>query len=323
MTTTTAPIPLRDRLPWFRPTPGAFPKRPSASATVAQAAAGKPGDAHLSHSQVRAYAGCSLAWYLSRRYQPEFVAASLVFGSSIHAAINSFYQGRLEGRDVSQEDMLTAFSAHWSDEIVGKNSRTPTATPVPVKFTSKEEDEAGMRALAERVLGAFLASVQPGEVVAVEEPFEVTLASDLPPVKGRIDLLEIREDADGVRRLHLVDFKTSARRPTGEDIDADQLLLYALAADEIGWPDDLGLPLALRFDYLTKVKAPELISVPVANTRHGLARFVEKVRQCWRGVRAEVVFPSPSWRCSGCGYSRACGRWPALESAAPPLAASA
>jgi len=316
MTTITAPIPLRDRLPWFRPTPGAFPKRPSAS--VAQPAAEKPGDAHLSHSQVRTYGGCSLQWYLSRRFQPEFMAASLLFGSSFHAALNTFYQGRLEGREVTLEDMLAAFSTHWSEELAGKHGHAP----VPVKFTGKDESEDNLRALAERMIAAFLASAQPGKVVAVEEPFEVTIAPDLPVLKGRIDLLEIRDDADGVRRLHLVDFKTSARRPAGEDIDADQLLLYALAAEQIGWPDSLGLPLALRFDYLTKVKAPELISVPVADSRHGFARFVEKVRQCWRGVRAGVVFPSPSWRCAGCGYARACGRWPALDTA-PPLATSA
>ena len=42
---------------------------------------------HLSYSQIRTYATCSLKWWYSRRYEPESVPSALVFGKAWHAAV--------------------------------------------------------------------------------------------------------------------------------------------------------------------------------------------------------------------------------------------
>jgi len=271
-------------------------------------ASGFSGD-HLSYSQARAFSNCPLQWRLSREYAPAFVPASLLFGGGIHAAVESFYRARRLGVTVTVDDMLDAYENHWERETTSKG--------LPVRFTAKLEDADGMRELASKMLAAFIVSARPGEVVAVEEPFSVNLAPDLPPVIGRIDLVEVRVGHDGVRRLHLVDIKTAARRPTAEDLNADQLVLYTLAARQAGWAESLGLPLSAEFRVITKsAKTPEVIGVPVAVTPHDTVRFTEKMRQCWKSMQTGNSYPAPSWTCSACGYSTLCRAWPNLPAVA-------
>jgi putative RecB family exonuclease len=259
---------------------------------------------HLSYSQIRMFSECPLRWRLSREYAPSFVPASFVFGGAIHAAIKAFYRARLAGKVASIDEMLDAYDLHWGQATSAGNP--------PVRFTEKMNNADAYLDLVARMFATFFVSARPGGVVAVDEPFAVTLAPDLPPVVGRIDLVEIREDPDGVRRLHMVDLTTASRRPAKDSLDDGRLLLFAFAAVQAGWIDTLGMPLALRYDIFTKRRKPELIHFPVTVTRHGLARLIEKVRLCNRGMKENACYPAPSWRCKLCGFSAKCARWPKL-----------
>ena len=323
MSSAIASVPVRDRLSWSRPSSGSLPQRPGVNTTsaVVPPASGKSGGVHLSHSQCRTYAGCSLQWFLSRRYPPEFVPANLLFGASFHAAMDAYYQARLEGRDAGLDDLLAAFSTHWAEELAGVHGHGS----VPVKFSAKDESEDNLRALAERMISAFL-EYQKGrtsQVIAIEEGFRIDLDADLPSLVGKIDLIELETGSDGTRRLCLTDFKTAAKKPTLDDLGSDQAQLYGRAAVGMGLVNAFQLPLALRYLVVTKTKNPEVHVLEVENSPRDWRRLTEKIRQCWRGMRAQVVFPSPSWRCSGCGHARLCGAWPVLEAVPTPLAASA
>ena len=263
---------------------------------------------HLSYSQAKAFTNCPLQWRLSREYPPTFVPASRVFGGGVHAAVEAFHRARRVGAEATMDHLLDAYDRHWERETSAKG--------LPVRFTAKLEDAAGMRELAGRMLGAFVAATRPGEVVAVEEPFVVELAPGLPPVVGRIDLVEIRTTHDGVRRLHLVDFKTAARRPAAEDLDNNQLVLYMLAAQQKGWEESLGLPLAMEFRCITKAKQPEVVTVPVTATPRDAARFVATMRQRHQAMRSGACYPAPSWTCSACGHASLCRAWPNLPAVA-------
>ena len=181
-----------------------------------------------------------------------------------------------------------------------------------MKFTAKIEDEDGARDLASNMLSAFMAAAPEGEVVAVEEKFAVDLAPDLPPVVGTIDLVEIRTDADGVRRLHLVDHKTASRKPAWEDLDRDQLLLHLEAARRMPRIVAFGLPLALSFAVTTKTKLPTLVTVPIEPSVRETVRVVEKIRLCHKAMVGGLCYPTPGRSCSTCGYARQCAAWPNL-----------
>ena len=158
-------------------------------------------------------------------------------------------------------------------------------------------------------------------MIAIEEPFRIELDAGLPPLVGKIDLIEIETAPDGTRHLCLTDFKTAARKPTLDDLGSDQAQLYGRAAVGMGMVNAFRLPLALRYLVVTKTKHPEVHILEVENTPRDWRRLTEKIRQCWRGMRAGVVFPAPSWRCPGCGHARLCGQWPVLEVVAPSMAA--
>ena len=133
----------------------------------------------------------------------------------------------------------------------------------------------------------------------------------MPPVVGYIDFIEIRRDDDGIERLHLVDYKTAGKTPaSAEDIGTDQLILYAIAARQTGLADALGLPIALRFDVITKTKNPTFVSLSVSIDTRAEERLTAKIRELWRGMQARICYPNPSWSCKGCGYAHHCEEWP-------------
>ena len=264
-------------------------------------------EAHISHSQLRTYAGCPLAWKLSRLHRPEQVSASLLFGSAFHAAAERLYQMRLEGVKAVLSDLLAAYDEAWARH----NAPADGQPPIPLHYPAKSDADS-LRQTAVRMLEAFLvqAEANPGEVIAVEEPFSVELAPELPLLQGRIDLIEVRSDAGGKRTLHLVDFKTSARQLGSDDIEREQLDFYALAVRKTGLLSQLGLPLTLRVDVVTKTKAPAVTPVCLAPDPANEARVVAKAQEIWKGMASGICYPSPNWRCSDCGHKTRCGKWP-------------
>jgi hypothetical protein len=231
------------------------------------------------------------------------VSSSLVFGGCYHKALEAFYQARLEGRSISTRDeLLAVFKSAWAEK---------EKTDVPLKF-GKGEDVDSLAELAGRMLEAFLASVKPSQVVAIEEPVTFRIASDVPRIVGIVDLVEIRKDEDGVERLYLVDFKTAARKPKSGDVSQDQLIFYSLGLQKKGLLPQYPQPLALRYDITTKTKKPELIEERIRPERPEAERLIEKTRRCWQVMSQGVVWPAPSWKCNGCGYQDACRRWPEL-----------
>ena len=263
---------------------------------------------HLSWSQCKAFAACPLQWWLSRRFAPKSVASGLMFGSGFHAAVEAYYRAQLQGEALALPDLLAAFDRHWAGELDGRQGRAA----LPIQWSAKEEDAAGARELAERMLAAFLEERErrPSLVVAVEEPFRIVIGPDVPPLVGRIDLLEIRIDDDGIRRLHVVDWKTAAKRPSPSEIGSDQLHLYAMAASDMRFVRELNLPLALRVEVVTKTKRPEVVTLAVEHSPKDVARLAETIRHYWRAMSAGVHYPVSGWRCSGCGHAARCASWP-------------
>ncbi len=265
---------------------------------ITRASQSKP---HISASQLRTFSTCSLQWLLSRHYKPDFVSANLVFGSGFHSALETYYQGQLEGRTVTRDELLAAYNQIWQEEVS------------PVQLGAKDTPQS-LEETAARMLDAFLACVTPGTVIAVEERFECQLADDMPPLVGYIDLVELRTDDDGTQHLCLVDFKTAARKPGKADgVNADQLTLYAIAAHRIGLLKQFdGAELQLEYRYVTKTKVPEVVIVEVKPDKPDANRLIEKAKVCWQAMSEELCYPNASWMCAGCGHKSLCQKWPTL-----------
>jgi hypothetical protein len=230
--------------------------------------------------------------------------------SPTNSSEEPFYQGRLEGREPEQAELMAAYDRVWEEALSGHDGK-PAA---PIRYPARTDNPAAMRELAERMLGVFLVQVRArrSEIIAVEEEFAVELSPDLPVLKGRIDLIEIVSGPGG-RRLNLVDIKTSAKRIDLADLDRDQLGLYAIAVRKTGLLGQFDLPLTLEALVVTKTKASEAISLGLQPDRDGEGRAIAKARAIWRAMSLGICYPAPGWQCGNCGYSRRCAKWPETE----------
>jgi len=251
---------------------------------------------HLSYSQVQEFTQCPKRYHLHRRQglAPEFVPSGLIFGSAIHEAIALFHQARLEGREVDVEELLAAFSNCWSAE------------QLPVRY-SPGSSEAGLMRRAKKMLEYYLANPHcAGEVLAIEEAFSLNLSPDLPPVVGRIDLVE--RSAEG--HLVVTDFKTAKSRQTPS---TDQLVLYQEAAKGL---DRAGNSQVLtRYVVLLKTKEPEVVVYEPEITPGQIDRLCRTYLDVWEAIEAGVKHPHTSWWCGSCQWQRHCDAYePDLDS---------
>src|SRR5436309_741391 len=138
---------------------------------------------YLSFSAVTTFQSCPLRWYFRyvRGLPEESIAASLVFGSSIHASVQFHFEQILAGAEAPDLDsLLRAFQHAWRAHAT-----------VPVLFGKREDFDAYCR-MADRTLRAFMASdwAHPqGQIIGVEEELRGAVVSGCPDILGRVDLL--------------------------------------------------------------------------------------------------------------------------------------
>lgn len=241
----------------------------------------------LSWSQVSTYTQCPAKWYLSRHFPPEHTPSALKFGAAIHRAVETFYRGCMEGLKPGMDEILAAYI----NAFTVKND-------VAVYFSTVETEES-LHQMAERMLKAFLETVQPGQILAVESSFAVEVAEDL-LVSGIVDLVEMKEG-----RFWIVDNKTARNSPS-DAFDKEQVGLYLLGLREIGLiPEDADV--GLRYDVLRKLKTKgEFVQVEVHVSEDELVHLKQKLVQVARAMDLGIVYRVHSWACDGCPWSKAC-----------------
>lgn len=133
-----------------RPARAPAQPRPRPPNQLAVQITGRP---YLSHSQLSLLRACPRKFAIRyvEKVTPDFVPSSLIFGGSIHAALELYFRARLEGLGVMPEALLSAYHDEWGKRPVILGG------PVPVRF-NKGESLDTLHALAERMLTAFLAS---------------------------------------------------------------------------------------------------------------------------------------------------------------------
>jgi putative RecB family exonuclease len=264
---------------------------------LAEQITGRP---YVSYSQLSLMRACprKFAFTYVEKTPRDFIPASLIFGGSIHVALELHYRSKLEGVPATPEALLSAYHDAWRCEIADAGGA------VAVRF-NKGDDRNTADALAHRMLTAFLASplASPkGTILGVEEELRVELAADLPDLLARVDLVTMTDGS-----LFVIDFKTSRSRWNEQKAQesGDQLLLYGQTVERMG--RSLGLPVKLHFAVLTKAKTPlvQLLAVPSDPSR--AAGVTESVRQIWQAIQAGNFYPNPSpQNCAGCPFRSRC-----------------
>lgn len=254
---------------------------------------------YLSFSSISLFQSCPLRWNF--RYMlglpEERVAASLVFGSCLHRAVQHHFEQHLAGQSIPDLDtLLDVYQDHWE-----------SYDQQAIRFGKYDNRDTYGR-LADRMLRAFLESqfANPyGVVIAVEEELRGPIVPGCPDLLGRLDLIVETSDA-----LVVSDFKTS-RNAWGYgkvEASAPQLLLYGELVKDLAGDK----PVRLQFAVITKAKAPSLTLHAVAFNRHSVERTKRIIQRVWRAIESRHYYPNPSpMQCPTCPYRDPCRAWAA------------
>ena len=156
-------------------------------------------------------------WLFHVLHLPKGPFHSLVYGSSIHAALEHYYKYRLKDREIKLADVLKVYESAWSSE----------------GFVSVEHEkslfETGKNALAKYIKNHENDEMRP---IAIEQPFELQLTDLKTVISGRYDI--VLETKDG---LEIRDFKTSRvndqKKADTKAKQSIQLGIYALSWEKL------------------------------------------------------------------------------------------
>lgn len=253
---------------------------------------------YLSHSRLSCYRTCSLQFryrYIDK-LTPAFIPGALAFGVAFHAAVEEALVGLMAGAFPPVDDLVKVFTTSLDAQVV----------EIPIRY-SEREDRDSMIGQARRMLMAWTGWERPkSTILAVEHQFKVPLAAWLPPLVGRVDLIEVHEEGF----VALVDVKTSRGRWDPDDLiqHAGQLALYAAGAGEL--VRTIGKEVRVGFEVVTKAKSPSIERLYLSTDQtETLARQVKIATLVAEGVERGQFIPSPGWSCSTCAFAEACRSW--------------
>ncbi|MBW9210987.1 ATP-dependent helicase [Mumia sp. zg.B21] len=274
----------------------------------------------LSGSSLDAITSCSLSWFLTHEAKGEAVSSTAQgFGLLVHALAADVVQGGSAADPAALDAALDvvwdrlAYAAPW----VARRERDEARAAIGrfAQWHAEQEQAARRRPLA------------------AEHAFEVRLpvAGEEVVLRGSMDRVEV--DVDGL--VHVVDFKTGKRAPTGSEItEHAQLGVYQLAVEH-GAADPLlrrrarsgGAELVhLRLPESAKRATAPKVQPQDAPREEDAFFAYALLEDAVRTIRTEqwVATPSPK-ACQFCQFARMCPAKPegasVLDAVAPAPAA--
>ena len=254
----------------------------------------------VSWSQLNTFRRCPLQYrfrYLDK-VEPEYIASSLLIGSSIHSAIELYHRRELEGAPLPDLDELVAqFWTEWKDR---------TEDSAEVRFSKRESDLDAVSQLASRMLASFLESPHRktgGVIIGIEERMSEKVLRGCRPLLGIVDLVFHSEN-----RLFVRDYKTAARKwnQSNAESNAGQLELYGELVKKLVPNREL----SFEFIVLTKTKSPAVERFTVESRRRRIERTKLIANITIDAIATGVFYPNKNpMTCATCPYQRACAEW--------------
>ena len=249
---------------------------------------------HLSCSQINLYLQCSLKYkflYLDNLPKP-FRPSGLAFGGSIHAALAWLHKQRMNGNNVSLQNLLRIFDADWyaqklDTDIHYKNGEAETRLTI----MAREMLSLYLNQPYQKPVGAEVPFVLPLVNLSTGERLDIN-------IEGYIDLIE--------KDNTITEFKTSNQAMNSGDLDDHlQLTAYSYAYQMLYQRP----PRLLRMIDFVKTKKPRIVTLETEAKKLDYPRFFYLARQILKGIKSRVFFPRPSFMCKDCEYAKPCKAW--------------
>jgi len=253
---------------------------------------------HFSFSAASTFQDCPKKWWYTyiKRLPREFNTSSLLFGASLHAALETIHFELYRDRHPKLETAIETYETNW--RVEAKNNE--------VRFNKDETYDSlfnSARALVSDYFNQDFARL--GSVLGVEQEIRLQLKGMTVPVVGRIDVLF--EKADFIR---VTDAKTT-KAAFNEDkvhVSAAQLALYASSIEALSRQKQK--PLAGRFVVFRKLKTPRIEVVDVPLTVADQNRALRMLKDTWSLIEVALsadAFPARrSWVCKQCPFLKRC-----------------
>ena len=239
------------------------------------------GRVRLSFSRIDTYRTCPRMFryrYVDRL--PGRPAPALSFGTSIHEALERFYDRKLP-QEPTEDELVAFLYDAWDDSGFREVDRSEQ-----LRWYRQGQDV--LRRYHRRVTGSYRLPV------ATEAWFELPFEDAV--VVGSIDRVD---DDDGV--LRVIDYKTNKRVKDRDRVKRSlQLSIYALACEHLYGE----LPGTVALDF---VVAGRQIEVDVDDLDLDAARAA--VAETARAVREGSFEPTPMRLCDWCDYRPVCPAW--------------
>lgn len=243
------------------------------------------GRVRLSFSRVDSYRRCPAQFrysYVDRL--PGKPGPHLSFGSSIHAALEAFYDRKLP-RCPTEEELLGFLYDAWDTTGFDGLDRQE-------QLDFYRHAQGVLRRFHQREAATYRLPA------ATEAWFELPVG-DQALVVGSID----RVDVDDAGELTVIDYKTNRKVGDRTRVARSlQLAIYALACEHLYGR----LPMAVALDY---VVPGVRVQVPIADIDLDAAR--RAVLETARAIRDEAFDPEPNRLCEWCDFQALCPAWEA------------
>jgi DNA helicase-2/ATP-dependent DNA helicase PcrA len=249
--------------------------------TATPAAVRPPGALRLSFVRVEDYLVCPLKYKFRHDMRvPVLPHHSIVFGRVLHGVIHTYLKSRMQGRAVSEQDIIDDYRKAWVNE----------------GFLSREHEEL-RKAAGERALRLFYRREEESgrRPAFLERPFRWQERGLR--FSGRFDRIDF-EEAGPV----IIDFKTTeassrkeADRAAAESLQMDVYALSFLKTEG-------QVPVETRLHFLES----DIVG-RAAKGQKELARAAAKIREAADGIKAGDFKARPDWHnCSICEFKTIC-----------------
>lgn len=252
---------------------------------------------HWSYSALTQYMTCPLRYYFQRilRLPQASISSSLVFGSSVHAALAVYHQALQERTEPNLASIHKALTETWSN----------TRQTVPIQFKVGETRE-DLISQGIALLDLYLQQEPPRDILAVEKEFLSPVFNSQgeyleTPLVAVADLIT-GNDTD----VTIQEFKTASKAYSDREVASSlQPACYVLAV----W-ETLGHHAEVEYQVLVKTKVPKLQTLRTRRTLEDLGRLGDIVERVEKAVSLEIFYPvETSLNCGTCPYRQPCKEW--------------